>query len=267
MKTAESSTKIENNKKIKDYKKEKDVNKDEERRKEYEKLIDDFINSKSNIVTFPKNLTSFDRFLLHEIADKCNLIHESQGEGKDRVIILRKNNLNTDNEEECNDDSNRNEDIVKGSDDDKDKIKNEITSHSFNESIIDDTEEDKPKDETKGDKYLAAKNFEKKKQKNKKNNKVENKKIENREQTTMEQKPKIVTKKCSICHSEINVCNFELHSIQCEKNLKEKQIKKEINKRKVSVLIFKHRMTCLPIILLNLFYKIFFRICEYSLND
>ena len=75
--------------KKKDLEKEKEKN--EERRKELEKKISDFVKDKTaSSLEFPKGLNSYERLLVHEIAEKNGLIHASQGEGTDRFIVLEK---------------------------------------------------------------------------------------------------------------------------------------------------------------------------------
>ncbi|XP_068723115.1 DNA-binding protein SMUBP-2-like [Montipora capricornis] len=56
-----------------------------------EKELSDFVQDASKLeLPFPKTLNSQQRFNVHCIAEKLNLVHESQGEGKDRYIVVRK---------------------------------------------------------------------------------------------------------------------------------------------------------------------------------
>ena len=56
-----------------------------------EKELSDFVQDASKLeLPFPKTLNSQQRFNVHCIAEKLNLVHESQGEGKDRYVVVRK---------------------------------------------------------------------------------------------------------------------------------------------------------------------------------
>ncbi|CAL4091423.1 unnamed protein product, partial [Meganyctiphanes norvegica] len=61
-----------------------------ERRNEYKNIIDTFIKSSKQEMSFPPDLNSFERMVVHEIAEECGLKHESQGEGKERHIVITK---------------------------------------------------------------------------------------------------------------------------------------------------------------------------------
>ncbi|XP_042883437.1 DNA-binding protein SMUBP-2-like [Penaeus japonicus] len=61
-----------------------------ERRQKYESLIRDFINSTSNVHEFPPDLNSFERHLIHQICEAEGLVHQSQGEGSERHIVIQK---------------------------------------------------------------------------------------------------------------------------------------------------------------------------------
>ncbi|XP_053648045.1 DNA-binding protein SMUBP-2 isoform X2 [Cherax quadricarinatus] len=62
------------------------------RRKEYEALINTFLKSSDHIYKFPPTVNSFERRLIHEICENLHLHHESQGEGKERHIVIWKSN-------------------------------------------------------------------------------------------------------------------------------------------------------------------------------
>lgn len=57
--------------------------------------IESFARSNKKELTLPSTMTSYERFLVHEIAEKLNLNHASQGDGDQRYIVLRKPNLTT----------------------------------------------------------------------------------------------------------------------------------------------------------------------------
>ncbi|XP_054722427.1 DNA-binding protein SMUBP-2-like [Uloborus diversus] len=56
----------------------------------YQKIIDDFINSKKESLIFSTSLSAFERRTVHELAEKMNLIHISSGEGAERHIQVKK---------------------------------------------------------------------------------------------------------------------------------------------------------------------------------
>ncbi|XP_054164493.1 DNA-binding protein SMUBP-2-like [Oppia nitens] len=64
---------------------------DEKRESEIEMKIQLFISDKSsNELSFPSHLSSYERLLVHKIAETFQLIHESVGEGNERYIIVKK---------------------------------------------------------------------------------------------------------------------------------------------------------------------------------
>ncbi|XP_071535256.1 DNA-binding protein SMUBP-2-like [Panulirus ornatus] len=60
------------------------------RKKEYEAIVMCFLKSSDQTFEFSPNLNSFERHLIHEICEEHGLQHESQGEGKERHIVLKK---------------------------------------------------------------------------------------------------------------------------------------------------------------------------------
>ncbi|CAI9732054.1 DNA-binding protein SMUBP-2-like [Octopus vulgaris] len=69
------------------------ADKDAKRHNELHKTLTDFSkNSEETVKIFPSTLNSFERMLVHEIANKLGLIHISEGEGKDRQIVVKKSN-------------------------------------------------------------------------------------------------------------------------------------------------------------------------------
>lgn len=67
-----------------------------------QKIIDNFLEEGENITTFhcSPDFTSHDRMLLHEMAEKAELGHASQGDGKARHIVLTKTSKKGHKEEE-----------------------------------------------------------------------------------------------------------------------------------------------------------------------
>ena len=64
------------------------------KQKELRLVIESFSKDDSLIeYKFPPELNSHDRLLVHEIAEEYHMIHESIGEGKARIISLKKQNL------------------------------------------------------------------------------------------------------------------------------------------------------------------------------
>nr|XP_045602750.1 DNA-binding protein SMUBP-2-like [Procambarus clarkii] len=60
------------------------------RRKEYEAIVDSFLKSPDKTYNFPPTINSFERRLIHEICECVGLHHESQGEDKERHIVIWK---------------------------------------------------------------------------------------------------------------------------------------------------------------------------------
>ena len=72
---------------------EKKVTSEEEkadRKKSVQDQIEAFVKSKTLELTFPPELSSFERMLVHEVAETMGLLHESQGKGAERRIVVRK---------------------------------------------------------------------------------------------------------------------------------------------------------------------------------
>ncbi|EGG23977.1 AN1-type zinc finger-containing protein [Cavenderia fasciculata] len=74
-------------------KQELEVENEEKKKKEIASLdamIQQFIKSSNTVYSLPPTLTSYQRMLVHELADKYKLGHESIGEGEQRQITLTK---------------------------------------------------------------------------------------------------------------------------------------------------------------------------------
>ncbi len=67
----------------------------EELKEKFTKILEDFIASDEAQLDMSPKMNSFERMLMHEVAETFNVIHESTGEGKDRHIVVKKKN--TDN--------------------------------------------------------------------------------------------------------------------------------------------------------------------------
>ena len=61
-----------------------------ERMKSVQDQIEAFVKSKTLELSFPPELSSFERMLVHEVAETMGLLHESQGKGAERRIVVRK---------------------------------------------------------------------------------------------------------------------------------------------------------------------------------
>ena len=64
----------------------------EELKEKFTKILEDFIASDEVQLDMSPKMNSFERMLMHEVAESFNLIHESVGEGKDRHIVIKKKN-------------------------------------------------------------------------------------------------------------------------------------------------------------------------------
>ena len=61
-----------------------------ERKTVVKEQIETFARSDAMELAFPAQLSSFERMLVHEVAEAAGLLHESQGEGAERRIIVRR---------------------------------------------------------------------------------------------------------------------------------------------------------------------------------
>ena len=74
---------------------------DQLKREKLEKLVTDFIcNASQSVLHCSWDYTTYERMLLHELAEKAKLGHASQGEGKKRHIVLTKERLLESNAEQ-----------------------------------------------------------------------------------------------------------------------------------------------------------------------
>ena len=65
--------------------------KKEKQKEKLQKIIDDFVRNESKEeLHCSSELTSYERMVLHELAGEAQLSHASEGEGKNRHIVLRK---------------------------------------------------------------------------------------------------------------------------------------------------------------------------------
>jgi len=62
----------------------------EERKRLVKEQIETYARSGALELAFPPQLSSFERMLVHEVAEAAGLLHESQGEGAERRIIVRR---------------------------------------------------------------------------------------------------------------------------------------------------------------------------------
>ena len=78
---------------------EKQQQKQQKQKEKLQKIIDDFVKdgSSKKELHCSSELTSYERMVLHELANIAQLSHASEGEGKTRHIVLRKNNLQVSN--------------------------------------------------------------------------------------------------------------------------------------------------------------------------
>ncbi|XP_006820047.1 DNA-binding protein SMUBP-2-like, partial [Saccoglossus kowalevskii] len=76
---------------------EKQTNVTAERESTIQREIDDFLhNLKESELSFPNTLNSYERFIVHEVAEKLGLFHCSRGEGSERYIMISKSHLSKD---------------------------------------------------------------------------------------------------------------------------------------------------------------------------
>jgi len=56
----------------------------------YEGIVADFLKSSMNELEFSAGLSSRDRLIIHSVAQRKGLLHESKGEGEERRIVISK---------------------------------------------------------------------------------------------------------------------------------------------------------------------------------
>lgn len=67
---------------------------DEAKKAMFKRIIDEFIDdSVASTYAFTPDLNAYDRLVVHKIAEDCDLIHDSVGEGKGRHILLKKKHI------------------------------------------------------------------------------------------------------------------------------------------------------------------------------
>jgi len=62
----------------------------DERKRLVKEQIETYVRSSTVELAFPAQLSSFERMLVHEVAEAAGLLHESHGEGAERRIIVRR---------------------------------------------------------------------------------------------------------------------------------------------------------------------------------
>jgi len=62
----------------------------EEKKRAVKAQIETYTRSNALELAFPAELSSFERMLVHEVAEAAGLLHESQGEGAERRIVVRR---------------------------------------------------------------------------------------------------------------------------------------------------------------------------------
>lgn len=60
------------------------------RKQEYLDIVKSFLASPNSTYSFPPNLNSFERRLIHQICEELDLDHSSEGDGKERHIVIKK---------------------------------------------------------------------------------------------------------------------------------------------------------------------------------
>ncbi|KAN0025246.1 hypothetical protein ACTFIU_003506 [Dictyostelium citrinum] len=92
-----------------------DLEKHEEKEKlrlQLESIVNTFIKTSMQSHSFPSTLSSFERLVVHELAEKNKLNHESVGEGENRIITISKKfkkSDKNDNEEDQDEEDEENE--------------------------------------------------------------------------------------------------------------------------------------------------------------
>lgn len=62
----------------------------QKRKQEYLDIVKSFLASPNSTYSFPPNLNSFERRLIHQICEELDLDHSSEGDAKERHIVIKK---------------------------------------------------------------------------------------------------------------------------------------------------------------------------------
>ena len=156
---------------------------DQIRKKEYESMILDFVVSNKVKIEFPSDLNSYERRLVHDVAESHDLLHESRGEGKERHIVVSKR-VKKDKSLDGTSGSKRSRSELISSDLDISKSASSTSSDEGTDSICDHLENLNPmKPSPPRDVSTVSDNMD----------------------------------ECPICNNKIPKQNMQLHKIQCER--------------------------------------------------
>ncbi|RWS17111.1 DNA-binding protein SMUBP-2-like protein [Dinothrombium tinctorium] len=67
-----------------------EYNRRERIKDKFRKILLEFIKNEQEIYIFPPQLSSFERMIVHEVAEELNLIHQSKGNSENRVLEVKK---------------------------------------------------------------------------------------------------------------------------------------------------------------------------------
>ncbi|XP_076044984.1 DNA-binding protein SMUBP-2-like [Oratosquilla oratoria] len=161
------------------------------RRAEFEAQIKEFIFSREIQLVFPPDLNSYERRLVHEIAEEHKLKHESTGEDKARHIVVSKKNVKEER------DSNKHKELI------EDLAQNIVENHSKHNG----PRFQKPSKVTKDEKQKDL---------------IPKDEVGEIQDVVEEDPEKRV---CHCCGKDILKQNYDLHVTHCEKRKQQQQSK------------------------------------------
>ncbi|KAM9971323.1 hypothetical protein ACTFIW_011300 [Dictyostelium discoideum] len=126
-----------------------DLEKQEEKDKlrlQLESIVNTFMKTSMESHSFPSTLSSFERLVVHELAEKNKLNHQSVGEGENRVITISKKIKKSDKNHENNNDEDEQDEQDEDEENDEDEQKeNDGTTKTTTTTATNSTKKKKKK--------------------------------------------------------------------------------------------------------------------------
>ncbi|XP_050417004.1 DNA-binding protein SMUBP-2 [Patella vulgata] len=192
---------------------EDDKKKEEEFRIKLEKFNSDKTRS---VLSFPSNLNSHDRLLIHQISDALGLVHLSKGDGKDRYIEVKKENKNhnisTDKTETTKSTGINEETNSEISDQNEIPEMDERTEKGNNSTIVEDSSVKEEHSQNKVE--ISVRN-------KMEDEKVLDEKLTVKNNVSLRKPSDKIT--CLRCNKDVIPANIELHELHCYRQLKQQQ--------------------------------------------
>lgn len=208
---------------------------EQEERARVEAMIAEFLESPEESLRLPSKMSAFERSMVHGVCDELGLMHQSEGKGKRRHIVIQKQNKSiqegTKEMEDKKTADNERSQHIKTKGGDRNSIRDEeadigpLLPHST--ETIPSLPEDKHSNTQGG--AIPKRNLE--------NNVTAIKKVRTRfidgKYVEVEEGVNAApqTKTCPVCGKDVPLPNYGLHSVQCERRSRETQQQQETSAR------------------------------------